>query len=529
MPFALYVAFVARFQSGVPIHDDYIVQLELAQILKAATIKDKISLLFSQLNEHRLFYTRVCFLIDYSIDHQLSYSSLIWIGNLPLLGIFVLLSFWLSRIRAPIWSIPCLAWVLFQNQYFENSLWAMAGLQNITIHFLYVLLFTLLVGKPRVAWGGALVVACLICFTSGNGFLALFLGTFSLVIQRRWKHTIIWIALTLTLIICYFSGYQGVGGRQVLSTDGTNLWKKIPGLFIFLGQICNVHSRLAGENTMIIAGGLIFCIASLCILSSLHRLRLIFSTILPYTTRDRFTIVLLQTMLFVILSGAILVQNRLDAENYIAMTASRYQLYPTMLLLAVFCFLSDRLNNTVIGIILILSITVWVLIFQHTLTRVCLFRDQALAGYFNSHQISHPDPFFQKLFVPDKQLSVQLAKFEQVIAKPAAPNLDHSVQVIQKKHVLCPDYLVSSDLDNLTFVVLYNSNLHFLFPALVHRNSASLFLSSLKGKSEKGMMAPVMDYFLVASPKPATYRIGVLVKENGILRFSPMNAVFEWN
>jgi hypothetical protein len=130
IPVAAYVLFVVYLHRDLPIFDDYVVQLELARLKAAPELSNKLTILFSQLNEHRLVYTRFWFWFVHLLHGTLSYSALIVIGNLPLLGIWLLLAWMLCRLHVPLVALIPLSWLLFQLQYHANSLWAMASLQS---------------------------------------------------------------------------------------------------------------------------------------------------------------------------------------------------------------------------------------------------------------------------------------------------------------------------------------------------------------------------------------------------------------
>src|SRR5690606_35444154 len=128
--------------------------------------------------------------------------------------------------------------------------------QNITIHFFYLLLFTLLVIRSRAAWTGALILAVLICFTSGHGFLVLVLGAVSLVFQRRWRHLMIWAVQAVILFTVYFYGFESISKTPVLQAAPSSLQDKMLGIFAFLGQGLAIHPKIS-DIKFVIAGGVV--------------------------------------------------------------------------------------------------------------------------------------------------------------------------------------------------------------------------------------------------------------------------------
>jgi hypothetical protein len=174
------------------------------------TFGERLKLIFSQYNEHRIVFDRLVFLADYGLFGELNFSHLIIVGNVSLLLICVLFlkaSFrQFSTSQKLLYLLPA-AYSLFLFQYWELSTWSMAALQN-----LYVIPFAMLsLYSLSIASRNAFIVACgaavLATFTSGNGMFTFFAGAALLVLTQSYRKLALWLAITAATIALYFWGY----------------------------------------------------------------------------------------------------------------------------------------------------------------------------------------------------------------------------------------------------------------------------------------------------------------------------------
>ena len=171
---------------------------------------DKLKLIFSQYNEHRIVFDRLVFLTDYGLFGQLNFRHCILIGNLAplLIGLlFYSVSFrGLPLAQKLLYLVP-VAYTLFSFQYWELSTWSMAALQN-----LYVIPFALLslysLCKPnRTAFALACGMAVLATFTSGNGLYTFVAGVCVLSLLKSYRKLTVWVLVSAVTIGLYFWGY----------------------------------------------------------------------------------------------------------------------------------------------------------------------------------------------------------------------------------------------------------------------------------------------------------------------------------
>ncbi|MCF2495469.1 hypothetical protein [Dyadobacter chenhuakuii] len=519
VPVTCYTIVISFLHWNLPVYDDYIIQFEIEQMMNKTSLPAFLDILFSQLNEHRLFYTRIIFLLNYLIQDKLSYTLLIFLGNLPLIGIWFIVAAWQRQASMSIWISVFASWMLFQFQYHENSLWAMAALQNITIHFLYLLLFSMLVSKSRKIWWVALAVGGLMCYTSGNGFIALGIGGISLFLQRRWQDLSIWILLFFVTILTYFYQYQAGAESHATNASTDTLLEILLGLTTFIGQGLVIHQSLSDVSIVIVLGFAAIAASALLSLHALRHLLPIFCYNELLTAKDSLMIVLVEVNIFIMLSGLALACNRMDAGDYSAMISSRYQLYPTMLILANVCLfqlLFPKVFQRISTIMLAASIFAWLLIFQKNLSSMYLFSDQTLAYYFNTQQLSQTARApTRTIFQPDTETTLSLLKISQALKKATVDQrASKAIKISDLDYVHCMSCANSLHPGDFDFVVLKNARFQLLFPLLRNANKG-LRSFWLKGKLfDVGNTAQLYSFFLNVGGLKKPYTISLLEKRD---------------
>lgn len=171
---------------------------------------EKLKLIFSQYNEHRIVFDRLIFLLDYALFGQLNFTHLIFIGNIaPLLigYLFMKVVFRGMPLNQKLLFLLPVAYSLFSFQYWELSTWSMAALQNLyVIPFALFSLYSLC--KPgRNAFILAAGAAVLATYTSGNGLFTFMAGVGILILLQAYRKLGLWLLIAAITIGCYFIGY----------------------------------------------------------------------------------------------------------------------------------------------------------------------------------------------------------------------------------------------------------------------------------------------------------------------------------
>ena len=211
-PIVIYYSVIVQNAYNFPYEDDLNSTLSFIAdyAFSSLSIGEKLKLIFSQYNEHRIVFDRLVFLTDYGLFGQLNFRHCILIGNLAPLLIGLLyykVSFRGLPLAQKLLCLVPVAYALFSFQYWELSTWSMAALQN-----LYVIPFALFslysLGKPgRMAFTLGCGAAVLATFTSGNGLFTFVAGAGVLLLLQSYRKLTLLIIIGAATIGLYFWGY----------------------------------------------------------------------------------------------------------------------------------------------------------------------------------------------------------------------------------------------------------------------------------------------------------------------------------
>ena len=200
-----------RYTINVPVNDDYRAILDnLNKTISTDSISEKISLFFSQHNEHRIVYDRIWTLLCYKINREVNFNYLSLIGNLSLFGIFFLWYQKAQQINKQLLLIIPISILIFNVSFYENMTFAMATMSNITI-FLFSLLSIHFLTKEKLTNGylfSAILFFFFAVFTQGGGLFLVPISLFILAYRKLRKQLIIFSITSLLVILLYFYGYE---------------------------------------------------------------------------------------------------------------------------------------------------------------------------------------------------------------------------------------------------------------------------------------------------------------------------------
>jgi hypothetical protein len=166
-----------------------------------------IALWWTQLNEHRIIFSRILFFIDIEVFGGLNAFTVIC--NLILLG---LLAWTLWRESKASWSAILLTALLFSWAQFENIIWGFES-QCIAVYWFAFLAFSQISRKDmrnvRTAMTIALCVAS--TFTMGNGIAAFGAALFqALILRRPFREWIAYGVAGVMTGLIYFHDYTKI-------------------------------------------------------------------------------------------------------------------------------------------------------------------------------------------------------------------------------------------------------------------------------------------------------------------------------
>ncbi len=319
IPAIVFFAVVSRYAVNIPSVDDFDAILAFLCRYKQAHGAHRFFMLFEQMNEHRIFSSRVVYVLYDTITGGINFRNLIFIGNLELLLTFVILVAFIKKAVPQYWFVASLVtgMALFDLNNWENANFATGSIQNFGILFLFTagLFFYNVRGKLQAVLAVIIHITC--TFSSGNGLVAS--GLLLLFNFFNGNRLNMYLGSAVFLLCCplYFLHYTRVEETMVIAPPGHVLQ--------YFLQFASNHIYYDNNNLLsvvigfIIVGGII--------------------ALLPLTRKFK---IRENAMPLVFLLGFVLVSMSLISifrANFGYYIPSRYLLYPNTLLALLFIFL----------------------------------------------------------------------------------------------------------------------------------------------------------------------------------------------
>ena len=206
-----YFYLIYKYSINFPYFDDYYAILNfLNKWVLIPEINDRITLLFSQWNEHRIVFARIVTLSEYVLLGQVNFRLLILFGNSALIVIliYVYKSFLLKHKVSLLYLIP-VSLLLFNFRYYEISFWAMATLSSLWVLSFAIMSFYFLFKENNYSIYLSMFFAVIATFTIANGMMVFFAGAFVLILNKGFlkQKKILWFLFGVTLMLFYFHDY----------------------------------------------------------------------------------------------------------------------------------------------------------------------------------------------------------------------------------------------------------------------------------------------------------------------------------
>lgn len=332
----------------------------------AGNFFEKISLVFSQHNEHRIVPVRLFSLLVYWINGEINFIYLIFIGNVALIGIaFYLFKGGLPRETKLFLFIPVLL-ILFQPLYYESMYWGMASIQSFYGLLFVVSSFYFLDNLSNKNFIIASLLAICATFTSGNGIFVYPIGIFLLMFRYNTKYAIFWIVQLVALILIYFYSYHN--SNPDIAENLKHLLRLFLHAILFLGSM--------GGNIIISAAILIFIIY-LVVSGNFQKNLFLFSVIL-----------------FIIISAFITSVARSGDGIYQAL-ASRYVIYSSVIICIIYLFslrIFTSLYDKRIFVFFVLAFSVFINIRSYSISM------EVIKHYHNERELARCNEKFDLVY-----------------------------------------------------------------------------------------------------------------------------------
>lgn len=443
--------------SNIPINDDYGILNNFNHIINSNSISEKIKLFYNQHNEHRLLYDKTCFFLDYKIFNQINFNHLSIIGNLSLVGIFILLYKKFERLKKRIFILIPLSTIIFNISFHENITFAMASLSNFTV-ILFTLLSIHFITKEQINNKNFILSTLFLIFsvfTQGSGLFLILIILLVLLYKNEKKYLLFFTVISFLIVGLYFINYEKpINSPDIFETIKTQKLTAIIFSFSFLGNIFAknlIFTNDLNESLMIsTAAGTIFFLIYIYLIK------------IKFYKKSLF---IFSVMSFILLVSFVtgLTRAQLGIETSIS---SRYRLNSAVFLICILYFLIDKyvynknINFNFINLLILFFSTIYFYGFSYPQNEYLEFRKTqnyfGLLNYYNgNHKLLNgfEQDFYNEVLIESKisetyflpkQSEInneykvsELVKLNEnnISSKPATGNIDKIIKLQNSTYI----------------------------------------------------------------------------------------------
>ncbi|MEC7785511.1 MAG: hypothetical protein VX579_01065, partial [Nitrospinota bacterium] len=173
-------------------------------IIQASNFNEAFSILLSDGNqEHRKVFLRIIYILSYAMLGEIDFTVLILIGNFSLVILMYLFFHIVNVPRKNLFYFIPISILLFQLQSWTHMTWTAPAIQ------LYMFVFTGLTfyfccKKSNLGFFSAIFFAMASVSTYAVGWFTMALGWLILIINKRYRHSIVWALVSLIFGFFYF-------------------------------------------------------------------------------------------------------------------------------------------------------------------------------------------------------------------------------------------------------------------------------------------------------------------------------------
>lgn len=245
LPVALYYSLFFACVVDAPVWDDYDAIFSFALDFDAAeTVSQRLGILFSSHNEHRLVLLHLATLASLTLFGQINFAFLSTLGN-----IFLLFVAWLlcaafyedRRSNKAVLSFAPVMFLLFQPQYYDTLLWPTVLLSNFPVTAFALASFRALSGISTARIMLALFFAICALLSQTNGVCVLLIGALRLLphYKRRELRTavLLWFGASFAAIALMFALALKAPQQVAVGQAGSfSVWDYLGYFFGFIGS-----------------------------------------------------------------------------------------------------------------------------------------------------------------------------------------------------------------------------------------------------------------------------------------------------
>lgn len=355
-PIAVFYFVFQKYAVNIPHWDDFAIRNTLAQMIETESVFQKIKLLFSQHNEHRILLTRFSAWMVYLLEGTLNLKSLMLIGIIALLGILFLLYKVSKKYNSSLLAFVPISFIFLNVGLFENTFWGMASVQNFGVIFFAFLTFYWLVfsveNKHRHYFYFAIFSCFLGVFTSSNGIIIPLIGCLVLLVQQRKTQLVVFLSSSVVLVFGFFYGFQK-NPDNVVKTDFSDVKTIIKGTLATFGSVLNSSAIAPAKHLDLAMAFGLFILIFICLFAYQVILK---KYNLSERTADLF---LLACLAFISITSVGIAVARISYGIEILMT-SKYKIYSVLSMvifyLVAYNSLAERYKNNFTQLAIVFSI-----------------------------------------------------------------------------------------------------------------------------------------------------------------------------
>lgn len=508
IPILGYFLFLDKYAVNIPYLDDYTFFDFLPKLFSEISFGEKVELFFEQHNEHRIFLNRVFAFLIYWLNGNLDYRVMIFIGNIFLLGIVAIFYHYFLRLKYHLLYFIPVPFLFFQLQFWENSFWGMASIQNFGVIFILLIAIHFILSKKISLFYLSLCFVFLATYTSGNGILSIFVCGTLLLLQKRIKDFFIFCLWALLLIGTYFYHYQSP--KYIHYFEGVDIIAIGQGFLLFIGSAFDLVSNMTSRIILITLVG-----AFLLGLVIFFLVKYLIKAWLINRQFEAIELFLLGCFLFVLGTAFIVAVTRVSF-GLISLFVSRYKIYSVLLIVSLyFCLLlkADRylLAKAIIPLIFLsILYNLWSNYRNYYIT--VHLQKQRICALINNLIVSGDkfDKLNSNIYqIPHLWFNEQLGSLKKPIIE--APKWQHSFYKTPYSEMLVFE---SADFEPRiegkfgVYLMLQSSKRVYIYPVSNHSSSMRKFLRTGDFWA-KGFIGSLEYQFIDAD----TYQLGLWIQD----------------
>lgn len=523
-PITVFYLVFQKYAVNIPHWDDFAIRNTLAKMLETDSFSEKIKLLFSQHNEHRILLTRLSAWVIYLLQGTLNLKSLMFIAFIALVGLLIILFQVSKKYNSTLLAFVPVSFILFNVGLFENTFWGMASVQNFGVIFFAFVAFYWLVFSIENQYKNYFYLALFSCFigvfTSSNGIIIPLIGCFILLVQQRKQHFFVWLGCSALFIFGFFFNFHK-NPDNIVKTDFSDYKIIIKGLFATFGSVLD-SSAIAPDKHLDLAMALgLFLLIFVCMFA--------YQVIFKKYNRAAFRITeqtndlfLLACLAFIGITSVGIVIARISYGIDILMT-SKYKIYSVLSLiifyLVVHKMLAERYKNNFVQLAIFLSIVFSFYTYIADYQNIKYLNQERITDQFKQQHsensfptqgimqvLQQPENMFYDSII-DEMKQVKDSTLKNLKVQTRTENLFLTLQKTNEKIDL------TNAESGLYFILKSNTNI-YLFPSYIKPLGMKAYLDRefiLKNRLKIDNFTAIINKLYI---KSGIYRIGTVRVEN---------------